>query len=172
MALPFLELLNKMIGESVNLAIKDESEVVYIDHIASNQNLWIFTKVGNRVPLHSTGVSKVLLAYINDQEKELYLINRELPKFTESTITDLGRLKEELSQIKQEGVATDEEEFDVGVKCVAAPIKDATGSIVAAISVSGPSVCLNNQRLQELKSIVRTRGLEISQALGYQEKEQ
>jgi len=95
-------------------------------------------------------------------------LNRKgLPRYTENTITDVSKLKQELSIIKREGIAIDNEEFVPGVKCVATPIKDANGNVVAAASISGPSGRLSSERVQEIKPLVKGCGLEISRATGY-----
>lgn len=165
-ALPFLEKLNKVVGESVNLAILDSNKAVYIEHIESGQNLRIFTQVGNRVPLHCTGVGKVLLAHMREEEID-FCLSKRLTSYTDSTITDLSELKKELLITKREGVATDAGELELGVRCVASPLKDWNGNVVAAVSVSGPSARLSDERVKELGPLVKSCGLEISRAMGY-----
>jgi len=167
-ASPILDGLNKMVGESVNIAILDQNEAVYIEHIESNQNLRTFTRVGNRVPLHCTGVGKVFLAHMNGEELEKALNDKGLAAYTQNTITDVKELKRELTIVRREGVSTDDEETEIGVRCIASPVKNSTGSVVAAISVSGPSVRLSPKRIQEIKPLVKSCALEISRALGYQ----
>ncbi len=168
LAFPILDGLNKMVSESVNIAILDQNEAVYIEHIESNQNLRMFTQVGNRVPLHSTGVGKVFLAHMNGEQLEDFLNGKLLPSYTKNTITDVDKLKHELIIIREEGVGIDDEEKEIGVKCIASPIKNSTGSVVAAISVSGPSARLSNKRVQEIKPLIKSCALEISRAMGYQ----
>lgn len=167
-ASPILDALNKMVGESVNIAILDRNEAVYIDHIETNKSLRIFTQVGNRVPLYCTGVGKVFLAYMGDEELEKALNSDGLLPHTPNTITDIERIKQELEKVKQEGIATDDEEMEIGVKCIASPVKSSTGGVVAALSVSGPSARLNSKRVSEIKPLVKSCALEISRALGYQ----
>lgn len=166
-AFPFLERLNKMVDESVNLAILDTDEVTYIEHIEPSHNLRMFTQVGNRLPLHCTGMGKVFLAQMNDNDLKRYLNSKGLPYRTENTITDSSKLKEELVIIKREDIATDDGETEPGVKCVASPVKDSDGNVIAAISVSGPSARLNSERIREIKLLVKSCALEISRATGY-----
>ncbi len=142
-ALPFLEKLHEEAGEPVNLALLDSDSAVYIEHIDSTQTqtlLRTFTSEGNRVPLHCTGIGKVFLACMKDEE--VRFLTRTLPRYTDNTITTFGKLKKELLIVRREGVAVDDEEREIGVKCVASPIKDWNGHVVAAISVSGPSARL------------------------------
>jgi len=167
-ALPILDGLNKMVGESVNIAILNQNQVVYIEHIESNQSLRTFTQVGNRVPLHCTGVGKVFLAHLNGEELEKALNGKGLASYTQNTVTDVKKLKRELTIVQREGVGTDDEEMEIGVRCIASPIKNSNGSVIAAISVSGPSARLSSKRIQEIKPLVRSSALEISRALGYQ----
>jgi len=167
-AYPILDGLNKMVGESVNIAILDQIQVVYIEHIESSKSLRIFTHVGNRVPLHCTGVGKVFLAHMNDEELEKVLNGKDLPSYTKNTITDVSKLKHSFNIIRQEGIATDDEEMEIGVRCIASPIKNSNGSVIAAISVSGPSARLSTKRVQEIKPLVKSCALEISRAMGYQ----
>jgi len=166
-ALPFLDKLNKMTDESVNLAILDADSAVFIEHIESSRYLRISPLVGTREPLHCTAVGKVLLAYMREEELERFLNSKGLSYHTENTITDSSKLKKELSIIRQEGVAIDNEEFQLGARCVASPVKDCNGNVMAAVSVSGPSVRLNGERTRELKLLVKSRVLEISRAIGY-----
>jgi len=169
-ALPILEGLNKMVGESVNIAILDQNEAVYVEHIESNQNLRMFTQVGNRVPLHGTGVGKVFLANMSDQQLESLLDSKPLPSYTKNTITNVNKLKEELVIVRKEGVGIDDEEREIGVKCIASPIKNSNGSVFAALSISGPSARLSHKRVQEIKPLIKSCALEISRAMGYGEE--
>lgn len=165
-AFPFLDKLHEVTNESINLAILDGSETVCIEQIESNQSLRIMTKVGTRFPLYCTGVGKVFLAYMGEKEVERYVRSKGLPHHTENTITELTKLKEELATIRQEGVAVDNEEFELGIKCIGAPIFDGTGNVVASFIVSGPSVRLNSSRIEEIKLLIKHCSSEISRALG------
>lgn len=172
MALPFLKRLNEVVNESVNLAVLDRGEAIYIEHIESSHGLRMFTKVGNRVPLHCTGVGKIFLAYMTEEDLEESVGSKGLfCRRTQNAIKDFTELKRELSVIRRDGIAIDNEEMEVGVKCVAAPVRDVSGNVVAAISVSGPSARLTNRRVEELKLLIKSCGLEISRAIGYQDKQ-
>ena len=165
--LPYLLKLNKLVDETVNLAVLDDNGAVFIEVVESSHYLRTFPQLGANEPLHCTGVGKVFLAHMRDEELERFLNSKGLPYYTENTIRDVSKLKQELSLIKREGTAIDNEEFVPGVKCVASPIKDANGDVVAAISLSVPSTRLSSERMQELKPLVKRCGLEISQAMGY-----
>lgn len=166
-SLPFMKKLSAMCGESCNLAVLDGGNVVYIEHIESNHTLRTFTALGNRVPLYCTGVGKVFCAYM-DEEILFGLLKGPLSRFTESTITDYIALEKELRTIRQEGVALDNGEMDVDVRCIAAPIFDATDKVVAAVSISGPYTRLLPERIEELKPQVKKYSMEISRKMGYE----
>lgn len=167
-AKPYLKELVEKCNETANLVILDGSEVVYIDQVESSSIIKMFAKLGSRGPAHCTGSGKVLLAYTSEKELEFLFGNRPLRKFTYKTITDLDELKKELRKIKAQGYAIDDEELEEGVHCVAVPVKNHEGKIIAALSVSGPharigSACQNN----ELTRLVQETAENISVKLGY-----
>ena len=166
-ASPIVDALSKMTGEAVNIAILDNNEAVYIEHIETNKSLRIFTQIGNRVPLYCTGVGKVFLADMSDGELQKALYGNALLPQTANTITDIEQLKQELEQVKREGIAADNEEMEIGVKCIASPVRNSAGSLVAAISISGPTARLSKKRVDEIKPHVKSCALETSRVLGY-----
>ena len=165
-AFPFIQKLHTISGESVNLAILESNCAVYIEHVESSQFLRTFAEVGNRVPLHCTGIGKVFLAYMSEEELS-FLTTESLHRYTDNTITDFNELKKELLVVRREGVAVDNGEYDIGIRCVASPVRDMSGNVIAAISTSGPHTRLNAERLEELKTLIKSYGLEISRATGY-----
>lgn len=168
-ALPFLHKLNKVIDETVNLAILDADEAVFIESVESSHYLRTFPQVGAGEPLHCTGVGKIFLAHMREKELERFLNSKGLAYHTENTITDFSKLKQELSIIRREGTAIDNEEFETGIKCIASPVKDGNGNVVVAIGISVPSARLNSERVRELKLLVKSCALEISRGIGYRD---
>ena len=168
-AYPVLEKLSITVGESTNLAIMDSKEVVYVECIESNQNLRTFTKLGNRVPLYATGVGKIFLANMNIDDLNEYINSVELSRRTDSTIVDAKELKEQLADILKQGYAIDNEEMEIGIRCIASAIRNWEGRIVAAMSISGPSSRLNTARINDLIPVVKGCSLDISKCLGYKE---
>jgi len=166
-ALPSLEKLRIVSGESANLAVLDSNDAVYIEHIESNQTLRAFTEVGNRAPLHCTGVGKIFLAYMSKQQLYNFFSNKSLIRLTDNTITDSDELAKELSIIQRDGVALDNGEMDIGVRCIASPVMDSNGNVIAAMSISGPYTRLNSKRAEELKPVVKSAAIEASKAMGY-----
>lgn len=167
MALPFLQQLNEVIGETINLAVLDANEAVIIEMFESGHALRMFSGAGQRIPLHCTALGKIFLAHTIEEEVERFLNGNGLPYYTKNTITGFGKLKKELSIVKQEGIAKDDEEYELGARCVAAPIRDCDENVVAAISASGASVRLTDKRVEELTLLVRSCALRISRAMGY-----
>ena len=167
---PIDDLRNRT-GETVHVAILDGAEVVYIARRESPHTLRLFSRVGHRNHAHCTSTGKVLLAFLSESERAAILDGRPLVAHTPYTITDRARLEEELELIRRRGWAENVNESEVGVTSVAAPIRDATGRVVAAISVAGPGPRLSRDTLRRFAAeTVRTADI-ISSRLGYRPRE-
>jgi IclR family KDG regulon transcriptional repressor len=138
-ALPFMDQLSKKYDESVHLCIAVDDKALPIMMIESTKLLRSFVSLGESVPLYCTASGKIMLANWPKDKIEDYLKKQELHQFTEDTITDCNELKEELDQTMVRGYAVDDSEMDEGIKCVAGPIKDFNGKVIATVSVSGPA---------------------------------
>jgi len=166
-AKPFLEELMAATRENANLCIRNGSKIVYVDQVASpDHNLQIFTKLGASAPLYASGVGKVFLAHVSDAEFDDYVKTVDLHPFTAHTKTTAAALQKEVAAIRQAGYGVDDEERELGVRCVAAPVFDHTDRIVAAISVSGAVQRIPRQRLTALGKQVLTCARHISTAMG------
>ena len=137
-ARPVLEGLVSELGESANLAALDGDRAVYIGQVPSKHSMRMFTEVGRRVNLHSTGVGKAILSLLPDEEVRALVARAGMPAQTPHTITDVDALITALHRIRRDGYSIDEGEQEVGVRCVAVPIAGATSRM--AVSVSGPAV--------------------------------
>ena len=171
LALPFMAQLNRLVNESVNLAILDSDEAVYVHCIEPPEpsyRLRIFTQVGARVPLYCTGVGKVFFANMPETERGRYLGRSDLLKHTENTITDRVQLKKELSKVRRRECSIDDEEMELGVRCIAAAIRDFKGNTVAAVSISGPATRLTDGKMRQLEPLLKNCASDISRAAGYQ----
>jgi len=167
-ARPYIQELSKKTKEVVHIAILDEDEAVYIDKVESpDHSIRMYSQVGKRAPLHCTAVGKVLLAALKDEEAEKILRQKGMPRFTKSTITDMQQMKEELSTIRKQGYGFDEIEHEEGMRCVAAPIYDRSGKVIASISISGPIIYVTHFRMPELTDELLKTAKEISYQLGY-----
>jgi IclR family transcriptional regulator, KDG regulon repressor len=171
---PFLRDLAERTKETVHMVFLDRGEIVYIDKVELDHNpsgLRMASRVGLRNPAHSSAVGKVLLSHLPDEELNLLIKEKGLPKRTENTITDSIQLKEHLKLVRTQGCAVDDEENERGIRCIAAPILNETGKAVAAISISGPAFRVTKKVVQEtLKKEVMETAYQISQRLGYRER--
>lgn len=165
-SLPFIEELVEEVKETVQLAVLDNGEVLYIEKRECSQSLRIVSDVGRRLPAHCTAVGKILLGFLPLYEVEKIIETKGLVPYTKRTITDTELFKMELAKVRSQGFALDNEEIMEGLRCVAAPIVNHEGKVVAAISTSGPLVRLDGEPLtRAIQKVVETaRG--ISNKLG------
>lgn len=133
-ALPFLEDLYEATHENVQLAVMDRMDAVYVERISGRQSVHVVTRPGQRLPLHATGVGLVLLAYA-DEDLQDKALTSTLQRYTRYTITDPRRLRRVLSQVRQRGYAISERQIETISTSIAAPVRDRSGAVVAAISV-------------------------------------
>jgi DNA-binding IclR family transcriptional regulator len=166
-ARPWLEKLARATRETVNLTRVVDNSVVQLDHIDSPNILKVTWDSGQRFPIHASASGKVFLAYLPESEREHILKTVKLRAYTKSTIVDPVRSRAELQAIQARGYAIDDAEREDGVRCVAAPIFDSQGSVVAAVSLSGPSLRMSLASLHELAGTVVVTARAISGALGH-----
>jgi DNA-binding IclR family transcriptional regulator len=164
-----LEELANICGETSYISILRNSDVVYLDSVESKTTVRVVSRVGLHLPVHATAAGKALIMY--DSEDELKKkIPSELRKLTPNTIDDIEDLMRELARSREKGYTTDLEEFEIGVCCVGAPVRDYTGRIVGAISVSGPASRLTKEKIDsELSAYVVEKSGELSKKLGFNE---
>ncbi|WP_325529866.1 IclR family transcriptional regulator [Sporomusa sp.] len=163
---PLRELVAKH-GETAHLGVLSQGEVVYIDKVASLHSIGISSQIGGRNPAHCTGVGKMLISGLADEEVEKIVSEKKLKKFTEKTITDGAALQQHLQKIRQQGFAVDDEEIESGLRCIAAPIRDHRRKVIAAISLSGPTQRMNPEKLDQIIADVVDTANTISTQLGY-----
>lgn len=167
-ARPYMEQLARIFGESVNMAVEDKMRSVYVEVIkGSNQTLMTVQKVGNAVPMHCTGNGKVLLLNYTEEELDHFIEVRGLPRYTEHTLTDKKSLMEELDRIRERGYAYDEQERELGARCVAFPIYGDKGKVVAGVSVTGPENRMTDEIIAPKIGRFRQIAAELSNQLGY-----
>lgn len=170
---PFLRDLAKGTNETVHMVVMDRDEVVYIEKVEFEQNpggLRMASRIGLRNPIHSCAVGKVLLADFSDEALDHFLRGKNLLRRTENTMTDPVQLREHLKLVRKQGFAIDDEENERGIRCIAAPICNEVGRVVAAISISGPAFRVTKKVIQEsLKKEVMETANHISQRLGFRE---
>ncbi len=163
---PTLKEVMTRVGETVHLAVYDDGEVIYVDKIEASNTLKIASFIGNRNPCYCTGVGKCLLAFQKQEEIERVL-QFEMKSFTSKTITSSDGLRILLSQIRQNQIAFDDEEFENGLVCVAVPIFDRFNEVCAAISISSPTIRTDKKRIEEFAFILKEAGYTISTSIGF-----
>ena len=166
-SLPHLQVLNHRTRETVHLTVRHQASAVYIEKLDSPQPLRIHSRIGASVPLYCSAVGKILLAHMNEPEREKLLSQLELQRFTENTVGSIQELQTQLARVRRNGYACDLEEHELHVRCIAAPIWDHTGSVNASLSVTGPGFRMSSARLREIAPLVRQAGVDISRELGY-----
>ncbi len=154
-AQPALHSLTDLANETSNLVVLEDTAAVYIDQVQCRQVVRLFTAIGNRVPLQCTAAGKVLLAWLSPDARDRVVDRLEFRTYTPRTIASRSALLAALDAVKRSGYALDEEEYQVGVRCVAVPVVDGDATAVAAISVSAPANRLNRGRALELLPAMR-----------------
>lgn len=162
-AKPHLDALAQLVGESANLAVLEGDGVVYVGQSPSPHPMRMFTEVGHRAHAHSTGVGKVMLAQLSDDQVSRMVRRAGMPSATKRTITDLDSLRSELLRIRSQGYATDDGEHEDGVKCYAVPIPDVP--VPMAISVSGPAFRMDDDLAEKAVPMLLREAKAISQEL-------
>jgi IclR family transcriptional regulator, KDG regulon repressor len=171
-ALPALEELASTTGETAHVCVLHESEIVHIAKVESSFALRIATPVGGRHPAYCTSVGKAILAFLPSEALAAYLSRTELKPLTAKTITSPSLLKAQLRRVIELGYALDDEEVHEGVRGVAAPVRDYSGEVVAAITITGPVSRITKSKLPELAGHVIKAAGNISARLGYRLKAQ
>jgi IclR family KDG regulon transcriptional repressor len=166
-AMPIMKTLMRRVNETVHLAVLSEGEVFYVDRIEGFQTQNMYTQIGKRGPVHCTALGKAMLAYLPDTVVDQIVATKGLPRKTAKTITDPALFKAELKRIRQRVFAVDDNESEPAVRCVAAPIRDYNGKVVAAVSISGPAARMRPDRDQELSKEVCWAAQQISAGLGF-----
>lgn len=159
--------LVKQVNETVHLVVRDENEVAYIDKMEADNTISMSSKIGRRSPMYSTSVGKAILAYSEKSDIERIWKSSEIIKFTKNTITEYEKFIKELDKIKQQGYAIDNEEHELGVRCIGVPVFNRFGEVEAAISVSGPAMRMDRDKIEKIKKGVMDSAREIGRELGY-----
>ncbi|MBA3056560.1 MAG: IclR family transcriptional regulator [Gammaproteobacteria bacterium] len=160
--------LHKLIQQPVNLSMRQGDEIIYIERAFSERSgMQVVRAIGGRAPLHLTSVGKLFLATDDPQRVRAYATRTGLSGHTKNSLTDLSTLERELSKVQQYGYAQDNEELELGVRCMASGIYDDQGALVAGLSISAPAGRLEEQWLPKLQATTQ----EISATLGFNVKD-
>ncbi len=167
-AKPILERMVEDCNETSYVAIYKENHIVYLDVVETSLTVRVVSRVGSRLPAYCTAAGKVHMAHMSEEELDELLNDQKFIQHTPTTLTDKSALMAELDKVREQGYAIDNEELDPGVRCISAPIRDYTRRIVGAISISGPSMRISDERLeQELIPLAVKASSDLSTRLGY-----
>lgn len=166
-AMPYLQDARERLDETVQLAVLDGTENIYIAKVDASHALKLDSFVGARLPAYATGIGKVLLAGLSESELDERLQGFELTQYTATTITNMDHLREVLRDIRTQGFAVDNEEFTLGACCWAVPVLDVAGNVTAALSTSIPSVRVSDGIEETALEVLTEIAGKISSQLGY-----
>lgn len=163
-----MEALSHTTGETVHLVVREGDEIVYVHKVESDvSSMRMFSRIGMRRPMYCTGVGKAIMAELDDAEIERIWNASDIQAYTEHTIVTLERLHDVLNAIRRRGCAFDNQENELGVRCIAATIHDYTGGICGALSISAPLLRMSDSRLSLLQPQLLAACEKISRGMGY-----
>ncbi|MDQ0338279.1 DNA-binding IclR family transcriptional regulator [Caldalkalibacillus uzonensis] len=165
---PHLQKIANKYGESTHLVILEGGEAIYIDKIEGHLAIGMYSRISKRAPIYCTAVGKVLVSEKPEWELKEIAQNQNYIMHTKNTIKNADELLEEIRRVRELGYGMDDEELEIGLRCIAVPVRNNTGSIVAAISISGPTMRLSNKVLPEVVDSMKKAAAQISSELGYQ----
>jgi DNA-binding IclR family transcriptional regulator len=165
-ARPFLQHLMLQTGLTVHLAILEGAEAVIIEKVEAPGMLRLATWVGRRLDANSSGVGKALLAFAADGNCEKWFVGHPMAKHNNNTISSPERLVRELKKVREQGYAFEDEEGEIGFRCIGVPVYDTANRTIAAISVAGTTSQIANKRIAKLISLVKATAMQISAHLG------
>jgi DNA-binding IclR family transcriptional regulator len=158
--------LHRSTGQTVNLSVRQGDEIIYIERAYSERSgMQVVRAIGGRAPLHLTSTGKLFLAADDPKNVRNYALRTGLAGHTRNSITEIDKLERELLQVRNRGYARDNEELELGVRCVAVGIRDDQGKLIAGLSISAPADRMQEGWVQEISTTART----ISSALGYRD---
>ncbi|MBW2593946.1 MAG: IclR family transcriptional regulator [Deltaproteobacteria bacterium] len=158
--------LAEIFNETVNLGRLDGNDVVTIDVVSGRERIRFDAPIGSRSPIYTMAMGKAILTFRPLKEKAAYIESCDFSPLTPNTITDRKKFRQELLNIRESGYAVDNEEWDLNMRCIAVPIFDFTEFPSHAISVSGPSLRLTNERIDEIVPGLADAGKALSRELG------
>jgi len=167
-ARPYLDRLQRELGETVFFCILDDGEVFYLDKVESQQSIRTACTVGSRAPAYCTAVGKAMLAELPDAEVSDIVHRWGLKAITANTITTATALRAELRAVRSRGYAIDDEEKEEGLRCISAAVRGHSGRLFAAISVSGPAFRITKGRIPEIGQVVMRAANDLSVEFGHQ----
>ena len=158
--------LMEITGETANLGIADDGDVVFVSQVETHSAIRAFFRPGTRAPMHASGVGKVLLAGMSEVDVQKILYKKGLQTFTPHTLSVLPDLMRDLVLSRIRGWALDDQESNLGMRCMAAPVFNEFGETIAGLSISGPILRISDERLGEFGPLVKRKADELTKAIG------
>ncbi|MDE0589437.1 IclR family transcriptional regulator [Halocynthiibacter sp. C4] len=165
-ARPILRRLMEATGETANLGAEKNGAVLFLSQIETHASIRAFFPPGTLSPMHSSGIGKVLLAQMDEERLARFLSREELTAFTKHSITEEAALRQNLERIRARGFSFDNEEKNIGMRCIAAPVFDANEEAIAGVSVSGPTSRITLNDIEELSVAVTGAARDLTKAIG------
>lgn len=168
-AQPFMEALSVDSRETVNLAIMDGKHIIYIDKIESSETIKVDLRIGKKLPSYCTGLGKAMLAFMSEERVKELLEGETFFRYTHNTVRDFSHLLEQLKKIRGQGYCIDDEEYVGGLVCIASPVRNFSGEVVAAMSIAVPKYRLNEgeKDLNYIIGLVKVAADRFSGQLGF-----
>jgi DNA-binding IclR family transcriptional regulator len=166
---PVLQKLWTATGETVNLAILDGQQILYLAVIESSHTFRLASQVGARRPLYCTALGKAILSHLPEEEIDDLIKSVSYERFTPHTITQPGKLKKDLLKTRLRGYALDDEEAVLGARCIAAPVFDSNARVIGGLSVSGPVTRISQEKVVPFATMLKKAAQSVSRRLGYHE---
>ena len=170
-AAPYLRQLAAESTQPVHLATFVDGEATYIEKVETLNTIRMYSQIGKRVPVHCSAVGKALLTGLTDSDIEKLLDQRELKMYTPNTLTKAEEIIKQIGEAQKRGWTIDDEEHEEGIRCIAAPIYDYRGKVIAAVSTSGPSPIISKEKDDDISGYVTKAARAISRRMGYRGNE-
>jgi DNA-binding IclR family transcriptional regulator len=167
LARPFVQRLAEETGKTAHLGILRQSEVISLVNAEGRHSIRTPSTVGRRTPVHCTSQGKVLLAFQTPEFVDRLLRSHQFTAFTKATLRSASQFRLELETVRKRGFAVDDGEFEDGLRCVGAPVRDHAGKVVAAVSIAGPAFRITHERMPDLIRYVVKVAMDLSASLGH-----
>ncbi len=165
-AKPLMIKLSEKTGETINLGILDDTDVICVDKVESNQHLKLDQPIGYRAKAYHTGMGKVILAYLSEEERARLFAKHIVATGISKSPKPVSAIEEDLKRVREQGYAVDNEEYILGVRCVGAPIFGYNRKVVAGLSIAGPALRIKEENIEYLAKVVTEAAAFISNGLG------
>lgn len=167
---PYLKELVEQTGEVAHFVVREGNEIIYIDKVEPNNTIRMSSRIGKRIQMYCTAVGKSMMAHMNDNEIKKIWDTSNILKITPKSIVDYDKYMETINEVRKVGFARDEEENELGIRCIGASILDYKNEVCGAISISGPTGRFTLEKVDPYSKLVTETALKISMELGYKDK--